>query len=244
MYDSYVIKRMAIQLANDIQAVADRADDEMQEQLELQNDLLNSAHAHNTKTLELIHNCLSVHTEHLPEGSADEILEGGAKRILALSKLEDCLYYYSNGLVVDLRKYTDSLFSHMVSEASVASETITTINAVDVGFVPVNLASPLAIVIFELVENCLLHAFDGSSPANYLQVTLTVDAGNPAKDCPYTLRVSDNGIGLSVGIPETEFMGSGLAIVQAIGAQFGAEITLESVNGTQVSLVFYGPQPQ
>ncbi|MEH6635091.1 MAG: triple tyrosine motif-containing protein [Halioglobus sp.] len=233
VYDSYAIKNKATELAIAMNASQNRADDEMQEQLESQDDLVQSVYKHNVATLKLLSAYISRQHNYLSDDNSLESNVANLRMVSALTTLEDCLYYQNDGLLADLHKYVDILISMLVKDATVPPETITTINEVPANLLPAELASPLSIALYELLENCFLHAFESASPANYVHVTLTTQE-SPVR-C-LVLRVQDNGVGcpgnIGLDAPDTP----GFITLLAIAEQLSGSISISTDGGTRITL--------
>jgi two-component sensor histidine kinase len=154
---------------------------------------------------------------------------------MSLERLEGCLFFQDDGLMADLRKYTDFIFSEKIKESSVDHESIITINDVAQDLIPADLASPIALVIHEAVENAMRHAFVDSSAANYLQVSLSTEAGNGFR---YTLSITDNGIGIPEQLALSPANTMGLGIIYSMASKLASSIEISRHNGTEVSLTF------
>ena len=160
-YDSYVIERRAKQRAIVMFEAAERADDEMQEQLEIHDELVKSVYRHSVATLNLVSEVIRIKGSWLSEDDAQEVTDGNIKRVDALALLEDCLYYQNELLLADLNKFTDIIVSRLLKDSPTLEETVTTINEVSSRALPFEQASPLAIAMYELLENAIQHAFEG-----------------------------------------------------------------------------------
>lgn len=235
VYDSYSIERRAAEMVRVMHEAEERADDDMQEQLEYQDELVKSAYRHNTATLALINDCISCQNDYLPDELAREANENNMRRISSLAMLEDCLYFKNDGLLADLNKYTDILTARLLRSSPVSQESITTINETSKKLFPVELASPLSIVIYELLDNCIQHAFEADSPANYIHIIFNIAADSQEKGS-YSLIVRDSGIGIPGNLPLDTPETSGLAIVRAIVKRLSATLHISSEKGTIVSL--------
>jgi ligand-binding sensor domain-containing protein/two-component sensor histidine kinase len=238
-YHSYAVERRAVQLATQMHQDAELADDEMQEQLEIQDDLVKSVYRHNVATLKLVADFISKQNPYLTDSNDREAEQNSVKRINALAVLEACLYYQNDTLLADLNKFTDSIISRLLPESPVSVETITTINEVSSQLIPFELASPLSIAIYELIENAIQHAFDEDSPANYIQITFGFAPGSTEQPTPqYQLTVQDNGLGMPGNIEPQQAETSGLAIVQSMAAKLSGTLSFTSDRGTTVTLRF------
>jgi ligand-binding sensor domain-containing protein/two-component sensor histidine kinase len=242
IYRSYAIDKKSKQLAKEMFESENRADDDIQEQLEIQDELVQSAYQHNLATLSLVSDCISYQTSNKQNDNEQELATGSIKRISALSCLEDCLYYQAGGPVVNLRKYTEIALSNLLKQSPVNPETIVTINEVSPQLLPAELASPLALVLFELLENCILHAFEVASPVNYVHIKMGLSEDREKTLHTLNLSVHDSGMGLPSGVDDFISENSGIAIVQAIVNELGGNLQFSDENGTTVSLSI--PEPK
>lgn len=234
IYHSYAIERLSAKMAREMLDAENKADDEMQEQLELQDEIVKSAYSHNITTLSLVNECISARSINLPKNIRQSVTESSIKRVSALSSLEACLSYQAGGLVANLQKYTDLILIELLKDTPVRPETIVAINEVTALPLSAELASPISIMLYELLENCIHHAFVPTSPANYIHVKLTPGTmGKLCSRCLY-LSVQDSGIGVSEGIEYLGIERSGIAIVQSIVARLRGSFHVSVDNGTQV----------
>ena len=234
IYRSYVIDRQRDELAQEMFEAENRADDEMQEQLELQDEIVLTSYQHNLTTLSLVSDFISHRSIGVPADVKRKVTDSSIRRISALSSLEDCLSYHAGGAVADLKEYTDGLFPVLLQVAPVKPETIVTINEVTSMPVPAELASPLSIILYELLENCILHAFEQDSLANYIQVILSVETTyEPYENC-LCLSVSDNGVGIPEEVGEAPRPNSGIAIVKYLVDKLGGSLEFSRKSGSLV----------
>ena len=101
---------------------------------------------------------------------------------------------------------------------------------------PAELASPLSIVIYELLENSFQHAFEQGSPANYIQVKLSLEKDLESSGEFLDLSFSDSGIGVPAEIEELAAGGSGIATVESIVTKLGGSLHFSCKAGTLVSI--------
>ena len=137
----------------------------------------------------------------------------------------------------------------LLPDASVTPESIISINEIPSRLIATEMASPLAIILYELLENALVHAFEKGSPANYLQITLTTQTreGGPGRELKLCVR--DSGGGITETTEQLMELSSGLSIVQAITLRLGGDLDISSNSGTQVTVTIpevsseQGPTP-
>jgi two-component sensor histidine kinase len=181
---------------------------------------------------------MSRQNDFLPEHPGGESAKGNVKPVAALSALEECLYFQDGDLLADLHKYTDILISKFVTDASVDPATIASINEVSKKLIAADIATPLSIALYELLENCFQHAFELASPANYIHISFEIESTDTPGERLYKLVVRDSGIGcpgnIHLDTPETP----GFTTVHAIAEQLSGNLHAVSENGTTVTLVF------
>lgn len=241
IYHSYAVDRKSAQLAQAMFDAETRADEDMQEQLELQDELVQAAYQHNMTTLELVSDCLARRSIGQPEDVKRQLTESSIKRIAALSTLEDCLSYQAGGPVADLHRYTEGILARLLLSSPVNPETIVSINEVSSIPLPAELASPLSIVIYELLENSVQHAFESKSPANYIHIKMKHVTTYGSSGGHLDLSIRDSGIGIPASVEELGPESSGIAIVQSIVSELGGNLEFSGISGTTVSITIPVP---
>lgn len=236
-YNSYVVGRLARTLAAEMVETQQRADDEMQEQLEIHDDLVKSVYQHSVSTLNLVSEFIAIKGSHLGDEISRELTLANVNRVESLALLEQCLYYQNEVLLADLNKYTNIISSRLLKQAPGGQESISTINQVAAQPLPIDQASPLAIAIYELLENAIQHAFEGTVGANYIQISFGPASANNAD---YQLTIQDNGVGIPPNIDPMSAQTPGLAVVAAMNERLGGELTITTGTGTIVSITFPG----
>lgn len=86
------------------------------------------------------------------------------------------------------------------------------------------LATPLGLILNELVTNSLKHAF-GETRGGEIRVRLACD------EQTLSLEVSDNGLGIRGGVGNGAGNGTGMDIVQALARQIGGTVETQSGSG-------------
>ena len=103
----------------------------------------------------------------------------------------------------------------------------------DAGMLPGDLATPLAVVLNELMQNAVDHAF----PVDAGRTTGTITVQLARSDGQLEVDVVDDGVGLPPGFTVEQSGGLGLSIVQAlVTSELGGTIELRSAAGTRVHL--------
>jgi ligand-binding sensor domain-containing protein/two-component sensor histidine kinase len=236
IYRSYVVERRSAELAKEMFEAENRADDDLQEQMEIQDEIVFSSYKHSLTTLSLVSDFVSSKGINLSDELKSNVTESSIRRISALTHLEECLSFHAGTSVANLQKYTDSILADLLQSAPVNPETIITINQVSSMGLPAELASHIALIIYEILENSVQHAFDKNSPANYIQVSLTLTTDEESSEKILEIIFSDNGIGVPDDIAELASEGSGIYIVDSIIAKFDGTLEFSGASGTRVTI--------
>ena len=109
----------------------------------------------------------------------------------------------------------------------------------EAGQLHASVATPLAVVITELLQNAAEHAWpDGGEGVDGHGGPLQVDVELHRTDTELRVTVRDNGIGLPPGFSIDKTSSLGLSIVRnLVGTQMGGRIVMRSDGGTVVQVV-------
>jgi two-component system, sensor histidine kinase PdtaS len=182
--------------------------------------------------LQTIAALLRLQGRRLESGEARAALEESERRIRAIAIVHESL---SHG-ATDVVRFDDILqpLVRVVQETVATPETDLRFRVVgDAGVLPGDVATPLAVVLNELMQNAADHAFppvDGRATGS-VSVHLARDDGAVVVD------VVDDGVGLPSQFRPDDSPGLGLSIVQAlVTSELGGSIELSSDGGTRVHL--------
>jgi two-component system, sensor histidine kinase PdtaS len=182
--------------------------------------------------LQTIAALLRLQGRRLESGEARAALEESERRIRAIAIVHESL---SHG-ATDVVRFDDILqpLVRVVQETVATPDTDLRFRVVgDAGVLPGDIATPLAVVLNELMQNAADHAFpsvDGRTTGS-VSVHLARDDGAVVVD------VVDDGAGLPPHFRPDDSPGLGLSIVQAlVTSELGGSIELSSDGGTRVHL--------
>jgi two-component sensor histidine kinase len=185
--------------------------------------------------LQTIAALLRLQGRRLESGEARAALEESERRIRAIAIVHETL---SRG-VADVVRFDDILqpLVRVVQETVATPETDLRFEVIgDAGVLPGDVATPLAVVLNELMQNAADHAFpraDGDSEPRIGSVSVRV----ARDDGVVEVDVVDDGIGLPAGFTIERSSGLGLSIVQAlVTTELGGSIELHGEHGTRVHL--------
>jgi two-component system, sensor histidine kinase PdtaS len=189
--------------------------------------------------LQTISSLLRLQARRLDSPQTRKALEEAERRIRAIARVHEIL---SREPVeqVPFDEIVDDLIR--VSEESASAMELPVRFAVegDAGAIPAQVATPLAVVIQELLQNAVEHAFtpfatEGGADGGGFQPEVIVNLENEAG--VLDVAVCDNGQGLPPGFSVEDTQSLGLSIVRRlVTTQLGGWISMESDSGTIVHL--------
>ncbi|UEM21096.1 MASE4 domain-containing protein [Skermanella mucosa] len=176
------------------------------------------------------------------EGSpTEELLNDLRRRINALGLVHQQLMTSDDLATFDIRPFLEELRGNLSTLGGGARHGIDISVEADALRVDLDFAIPLGLIVTELVQNALKHAFpDGGSDGRRIQVGL--------RRCPgerLLLSVHDNGRGGSDGRNHgtmSASKGLGLSIVQALVVQLEGEMAVSGADGLRVEVRMPAPE--
>jgi two-component sensor histidine kinase len=196
--------------------------------------------------LQTISSLLRLQSRRLPQGEARHALEESERRVRSIALVHEIL----SRDTVDEVDFNDILPSlvRMAEDLGSTDRPVRITTAGATGELQASLATPLAVVLTELLQNAAEHAFPdedagpgggsgagvGPGPGSAIEVHVEFERG----DGTLAMRVRDNGVGLPEGFAIEDSTSLGLSIVRGlVGSQLGGSITMRNDGGTLVELV-------
>ena len=124
----------------------------------------------------------------------------------------------------------------LLPRASVDPTTISTINLATNALIPAPVATPLAIILYELVDNALKHAFTDESAANFIQISLELKPATSSAADTLTVVVQDDGIGLPSRVNVHAAQSKGFGVINALCSRLGGKLDVGLDSGTIISV--------
>jgi two-component sensor histidine kinase len=178
--------------------------------------------------LSVLQSLLRLQHKEVSDKMAREKLRETEDRVRSMSLIHEQLSRSANLKNIDLTEYLRSLISKL-SASYKAEESGITVNLdcppLDID---VNLIIPIGLIINELVTNAFKYAFpDGDGE---IGIAVAED------DESYSIRITDNGVGMPEGLDIYRTSSLGLQIVTSLVTQLKAALTLETDGGTIFTL--------
>jgi PAS domain S-box-containing protein len=194
--------------------------------------MLKEIHHRVKNNLQIISSLLDLQTGTINDPRVLQCFQESQHRIRSMALIHEKLYQSADLAEVDFADYVRSLIAYLlrayrISEAAVSLKLDTA---------PVRLridtAIPCGLILNELVSNALKHAFPNGRRGT---ITVTVGAEGEGRA---SLRISDDGVGLSPGGDWWAGPSLGLRLVHTLTQQLRGTITVETVGGASFHLSF------
>jgi two-component sensor histidine kinase/PAS domain-containing protein len=195
--------------------------------------LFQEVHHRIKNNLQLLSSLVTISGMRFAGGEISEMLRELQDRIGAISLVHELLYRRGHETKVDLGEYAHAVADAIWASGGAAEKGIDL--AVSVAPCPAGMdtAIPVALILTEVLTNCLKHAFPRGQ-AGRVAVSLAPQGDR------WRLVVRDNGVGL---LPKAEAgSGIGCGLVRALATQLGGEIAVSAAAGIEFTMRFPIPE--
>ena len=198
----------------------------IRDSLEEKEVLLREIHHRVKNNLQIVSSLLHLQAGGLQDEKAQEIFNDSQNRINSMALIHEELYNTGDLARIDFADYARTLIENLFDSYNLNTHHIGLDIKVDA--LPLNLdrAIPMGLIINELVSNSLKYAFPDAHPG---RISIALQASGADH---FTLRVSDDGIGLPEDVDIHQPASLGLKLVLTLANQIGGKIELDRSRGT------------
>lgn len=193
--------------------------------------LMRELHHRVKNNLQVIGSVLNLQSLKLTDPGARSAVEEGKARVEAMSLLHQKMYLEENLRAINIEEYITSL-SNMLANSFGFDESIVQTNIkLSSKNMDVDMATPLALIINELITNAFKHAFQQVEKPQ-----LTIELNEDEKEQVLSLIVSDNGKGINLAsVSSTSF---GLKLIRTFVQQLDAKMDISNSKGAVFNISF------
>ncbi|MBO0693276.1 MAG: sensor histidine kinase [Acidimicrobiaceae bacterium] len=200
---------------------------------------LREVHHRVKNNLQTISSLLRLQSRRLPPGEGRDALRESERRVRSIALVHEIL----SRDTTDEVRFNDILPSlvRMAEDLGGPHRPIRITHTGEAGELPAAVATPMAVVVNELLQNAAEHAFPSGDAGDADNVTeerpVEVHLALQRSGDTLILRVSDNGVGLPPGFSVDHTSSLGLSIVRSlVRTQLGGTISMRNEGGTIVEL--------
>ena len=209
----------------------DEAQKQIINSLEEKSVLLREIHHRVKNNMQIISSLLSLQSSAIKNPEMKDIFNESQNRVKSMSMIHEQLYQTDDLAKIDFNIYVNGLIKSLFQIYSPSQKHIDwNVNIEDVKL-DLETAIPCGLIINELVSNSLKHAFK-----DRLNGKITVNM-NKINDL-ITLKVVDNGVGISNNFQIEKATTLGLKLVKTLVNQLEGELIIGIKNGTSFNVTF------
>ena len=195
--------------------------------------LLQEIHHRVKNNMTVISSMLSLQARRTEDQTTKSILQDSQNRIQAMSMIHETLYSSENLSSINMNSYFSKLVRTIFQSFGDINRRVVHEIGADNIHIDVNKATPLGLIVNELLTNTLKYAFPGDKIGK-IRINLESDSNRT-----YILTIADNGIGLAEDIEwrQSDRLGLKLVILM-VENQLKGTIDMESEQGTKFTIKF------
>ncbi len=194
--------------------------------------LIKEIHHRVKNNLQIIDSLLRLQSRYVFDPADAGLFRMSENRVHTMALIHEQLYQSPNLSDIEMRSYLSRLISHLRSAFSTEDQGVELDEEIADVLLDIEVASPCALVVNELVTNCLKHAFTGRRKGK-----ISVKLAETREGEELSLEVSDDGIG---GMPSSVYEEPatlGYLLVRNLADQMAATLSVRSdESGTSVYL--------
>jgi PAS domain S-box-containing protein len=199
--------------------------------------LLREVHHRVKNNLAAIIGLISLQESRLVDPAIKGEFQEFSSRLSAMALVHQLLYNSESLTQIDMQMYLEALTVQLGHLYQSTGGTQLTVSAQGF-FIDMDTAIPCGLIVSEAITNSFKYAFPSGQPrAGEQACKINVSASQVGS--VYTLRVSDNGIGLPVGFDWKKSPTLGMKLIRMLGEhQLGASMGVDSSAGTCIQIQF------
>ena len=180
--------------------------------------------------MQVICSLLKLQAESIQDAEGRRALLESRNRVFSMAALHEVLNRAGKARNVDLAAYLGDLTAHLFTALGVDRSRIRLDLDIQPVEMPLEKALPLGLIVNELLTNALLHAFPGESRGSMSVQFVKMEDGR------LRLLVADDGRGIPCHLEWRTPRSLGLALVNGLAEQLGADLHLDCQSGTSFTI--------
>ncbi len=209
-----------------------RHEESLKASLDEKSVLLRELHHRVKNNMQIIMSLLNLQRPSYRDEVDGRLMEKSISRVHSMSMVHDHLYRAENLTQVDLQSYFEGMVGEILKTSSKWHSGIKITIEVDEIALDLERAVPVGLIVHELIDNALDHAFEGKGEGTIEIEGVFADM----EGCE--LRIRDNGIGMDESIDPSTAESLGFLLVQTLVTQLRGTIEFRCEGGVEAVLSF------
>jgi PAS domain S-box-containing protein len=189
--------------------------------------LLSEVHHRVKNNLQIISSLLNLRFRKVRDAETRAAFEDSQARIRSIALIHERLYRSQDFARVDFAAYASDLTRSLFRSLSVNPEQIRLRLEISSPALPLDTATPLGLMVNELITNSLKHAFPNGRPGEIVIGLKRDEAGN------LVLSYGDDGIGLPSDFVIDRSPGLGMQLIALLAGQVNGKVEVSRVKGAE-----------
>jgi len=209
-----------------------QAEEQIKASLKEKNTLIDEIHHRVKNNLNVITSLLNLQAKRIDDDRTKDILKDSQSRIYAMAAIHETLHGSENLSEIDLKKYLFKITTSIFQASSIDPKKVKLRTDIEELPISIDQASPLGLIINELLSNSLKYAFPDEGEGEIIVSMKKLDK-------ELELTIEDDGIGLPEEFDLKNSKTLGLKLVRTlVENQLDGSIDMESNNGTKFTIKF------
>ena len=209
-----------------------KAEEQIKTALKEKETLLEEIHHRVKNNMAVIASLLKLQSNNIDDERIKEALKESQSRVYAMSAVHETLHGSENLSEIDLKVYLAKITTTIFQTYSVNPDKVKLNYDVERIPISINQASPLGLIINELISNSLKYAFPDDRNGE-------INVSMKKLDKELELTVMDDGVGIPDGLDWKNSSTLGLKLVRTlVENQLDGSIDIENKNGTKFIIKF------
>lgn len=204
---------------------------ELQDSLDEKEVLLKEIHHRVKNNLQIISSMLNIQSHYFGDVQVKEVFRECQNRIKSMALIHETLYMSKNLANIEFSGYIKNLVQRLSLSYRDTAGNITVNISIPEVTLHIDTSIACGLIVTELVTNSFKHGFPDNR-SGQIWVSLVEDEDR------YALTVRDNGVGFPKGTDLSKSNSMGLQLVTTLSHQLDADLDLDKVNGTSITLIF------
>ncbi len=208
-----------------------KAQEKIKESLQEKEVLLKEIHHRVKNNMQIISSLLNLQARKISDPEIAEIFKESQSRVKSMSMIHERLYQSKTLSHIDFSEYINSLSLDLLRTYASNPDMIELkINAEKVK-INIDTAIPCGLILTELVSNAFKYAFPDGRKGE-----INIDFSK--KGDLFTLKISDNGVGIPEGLDYAHSKTLGILLVNSLIDQIDGKIDMNTSDGTSFTITF------
>jgi two-component sensor histidine kinase len=207
-----------------------KAEKELKTSLNEKEVLIKEIHHRVKNNMQIVSSLLELQSLQQTDKNIKKLFKESQNQVRSMAIVHEKLYHSGNLASINIQDYTKSLIAEIFKSYHINENILTNLN-IEKRSIDINKAIPLGLILNELINNSLEHAFPNGEKGE-IKINLNKNNGF------ITLNYLDNGVGFPKNLDFQNTNTMGMQMINGLVNQMNGTIKLNRNPGTQFTIKF------